>query len=292
MRSSDLIDRLAEIKRRKESQAVAEWDASLVEQVVVLWGPAGTGKTSSGVRYARRWQAMTGRPVVVVGTLIGIKQEYVDHTYLSPEDFVCQMRVISSMASDLEGVEDDDEKEIRLLNARGCPHPEHDPAYVHLANGQWKRAEHCSEKALEKATERGQECWTALNGVIIYRSIILLDEGNEFVGGDTAANPLVRLFTRFIQMRRHLRLTLLIMAPDPADIAPKTRRQVSTYGRCYTFKDGPFAANPYTKVVFEGGNLRRERTIRFSARPYWDMYESHNLLSIRGRNLNIASKFM
>lgn len=273
--------------KRTRDQAELELRLKAFEnKFVVMWNTKGQGKTTSAIMLAHSLRELTGKPVVVVGTLIGLKDEFGESQFLSAEDFICQMRVVSSLAPELQDL-NEDEIELLLLNARFCPNPEHDEEYVHLANGQWKHKDNVSEKATDNAPEWGEPCWTAQNGVILYRCIVLLDEGNEFTGGDAASNPLVKLFSKTIQMMRHMRITLIEMVPDVQDLAPKVRRQVDTYGKCLYFEK-----KGYIRISFDDeyqGVMRDAWKLRYDPTPYWDMFESFNILSIRQRNLNIKA---
>ncbi len=258
----------------------------MIGKMIVLWGPKRTGKTSSMVYLGHNLQKLTGYHVVVVGTLVGLNEKFGESTFLAAEDFVCQMRTVSQLAPTLEGLPED-EIELRLLEARSCTNPEHDPEFILLANNQWVKEDIASKKAAENAIGRGEQCWTAANGVIIYRAIIMIDEGNEFMGGDVQMNPLVRLFALFVQRMAHLKLTIIAAAPRKADIAPKMAMQVDSFARCNTFK-----GKGYTKIAFRDGLMQDRWTLKFLYARYWEMYESFNLLGIRGRNLSIAKKFI
>ena len=275
--------------KRREAQRLVDVYSLLLEKFIVLNGTKGMGKTSSGIHLAYNLRELSQREVVVVGTLIGLTDEFGPNRFMSSADFICQMRLISQIAPTLSPDLTEHEISIALLNGRGCSNWMHDPDFVQLANGQWKRREIVSDKAMENIQDQGAPCWTSLNGVIIYRAIVLLDEGNEFTGGDSASNPLVRLFSKMIQEMRHLRITLILMTPGEEDLAPKIRRQVDTYGNCVTF----LRANPvYTKVNFGDGVLMEKFSIRFPSERYWAMYTSYNLLALRERSLTIADKYI
>ena len=274
---------------RREAKRLMSVYSLLLEKFVVLNGSKGMGKTSSGIHLAYNLRELSKREVIVVGTLIGMTDEFGPYTFMSSADFICQMRLISKIAPTLSPELTQEEINIALLNGRGCSNPMHDPDYVQLANGQWKRREIVSEKAMENIQDQGSECWTSTNGVVIYRAIVLLDEGNEFTGGEFASNPLVRLFSKMIQEMRHLRITLFLMTPEPEDLAPKIRRQVDTYGDCVTF----LKAHPvYAKVNFSGGTLMERFSIRFPSQRYWKMFTSFNILALRERSLTIADKYI
>ncbi len=287
MQPANIMDRLKKIKAKRDYERRVALYSLLLEKFILLTGTKGTGKTSSGIHLAYNLREFTDRPVIVVGTLMGIKPEFGPFEYLDAADFICQMRVISRTAPDITPDLSADEIEILLLNQRGCPNQEHDPNYVQLLNNQWKHKDKVSEKALGNIQGEGEECRTAREGVILYRTIVLLDEANEFIGGESASNPLVRLFTKSIQMMRHLRITLIAMLPYREDAAPRVRGQVDTFGACVTMKN-----LGYTKITFSDGVLREHEKLIYPFQKYWDMYESFNILQIRGRNLNIGAKYI
>lgn len=283
-------EQLKDFMVRREAKRIMDVYSLLLEKFIVLNGSKGMGKTSSGIHLAYNLRELSKREVVVVGTLIGLKdEEFGESRFMSSADFICQMRLISQIAPSLSPELSESEINVALLNGRGCSNWMHDPDFVQLANGQWKRREIVSEKAMENIQDEGSECWTSQNGVIIYRSIVLLDEGNEFTGGEVASNPLVRLFAKMIQEMRHLRITLILMTPGEDDLAPKIRRQVDTYGQCVTFlKERP----PRTKVNFSSGVLMERFSIRFPSQRYWNMYASYNIVALRERSLTIADKYI
>ncbi len=283
-----LKDRIHAIRRREQAKLELEKFTLLVEKFTTLVGTKGTGKTSSGIMLASKLRTLTDREVIAVGTLIGFTDEFGPHRFMNSADFICQMRGISANAEEIADLElDADETELHLLNHRGCDNPQHNVEMVQLANGQWKDREKVSEKALENIQDQGKPCWTASNGVVLYRSIVLIDEGNEFMGGEYASNPLVRLFRTFVQEMRHFRVTLIAMMPYREDLAPKIRPQVDTWGQCQTFK-----GLGYTRISFMDGTIREKFQIKYPSQKYWDMYTSFNLLGIRANHLAIADKYM
>lgn len=287
-RRETISARLARIRAQKADRDREAWFDLLQEKFVVLTGTRGMGKSSSGVYLAYQLREMFGREVVAVGATMGITPEFGPHTFLSLEDFVCQLRMMSRAASQAMGLRDT-EAEVLLLNQRGCTNQQHDPAYIQLANGAWRLREKSSEKAVENAIAEGIPCWSARNGVILYGSTILLDEAKQFLSGKFSSNPAVRLIYGFIQIMRHLHVTLIAMTPLSKDIGPDAIDQIDTWGQCVTFKD---LREPYTKIMFSSGRLHEKVNLSFDPRHVWPMYKSDNLLTIRESHLNIKQKHL
>lgn len=284
-----LAERIKSIRARKAKAEVAALYELMVGRFIVLNGPKGSGKTSSGIHLAYQLREMTGNPVVVISSEMGMNESFGPHKFISLHDFICQMRMLNRAAKETEPDWSPVDIEVHLLNQRGCPDKEHDPEFVLLANGQWKHRDVCSEKALENSQGEGEPCWSSQNGVILYNAVVLMDESKEIFGGVYSSNPVTKLAYGFVQRMRHLGVTLIAMSPFREDIGPSARGQVDTYGICSTFKDIR-GVPPYTKIEFDDGILRLRTGLRFPAKRYWTMYTTRNLLTIRESHLNIASR--
>ena len=286
----NLAEKVKELRAQRTASRIDFRIESLVYKFTCVHGPKGQGKTSTIVMLAHEIARRFGLPVVIVSQQLGLKLDVFGlHHFLSTEDFICQIRAIAQRAEETQNL-DADGIELTLLNHRGCKVKEHDPDYVLLANNQWRKKEHCSEDALKNVLDYGRPCYTSENGVIIYRSIVILDEGNEFTGGDSASNPVVKLYTRFIQMMRHLRITLIEAVPHPNQNAPKVRIQVDAYIKCRWFPNLGYVKMSVDRSKEWKGQIGEPWGMTYRPQPYWRMFESHNLLTIRARSLNISAK--
>lgn len=284
-----LTNRVRQIRAKRARAEVHALYELMIGRFIVLNGPKGSGKTSSGIHLAYQLREISGNPVVVISSEMGMNDSFGPHQFLSLHDFICQMRMLNRAAKETDADWSPVDIEVHLLNQRGCPDKEHDPEFVLLNNGQWRKRDTCSEKAVENSQADGEPCWSAINGVVLYNAIVLIDESKEIFGGVYASNPVTKLAYGFVQRMRHLGVTLIAMSPFREDIGPSTRGQVDTYGVCSTFKDVR-GVPPYTKISFDAGILRIKDGLKFPAQRYWLMYTTRNLLTIRESHLNIASR--
>jgi hypothetical protein len=90
----------------------------LLNQIVLLEGKKGRGKSLSSVALAYELREMFGKPVIIVGTKVGMTDNFGPFKFLSERDFVEQLDQISDIANtDEEGAgETAVERALKSLN--------------------------------------------------------------------------------------------------------------------------------------------------------------------------------
>ena len=69
--------------------------------MTLLYGQMGTGKTTNAVAMAYWMREMFGRPVICVGTTLGIKPPFGDYSYLTVKEFIEQFLLIDKISNEV-----------------------------------------------------------------------------------------------------------------------------------------------------------------------------------------------
>lgn len=308
-----MVVNIQNLRETKAKQRFFDYFPMLLREFSLLCGEHGKGKTVTGIylaHFARLWIEKTGEwspNVVVVATDIGITEDFGPHFKLTVADFVCQLRGINVVADKIEEYEsrgiplDDDDIETLMQSQRGCPDEKHNPDLIQYGR-KWishEKAEALSEKQAVNLGEKGRECWTSSHGIILFRSIILCDEAHELLSSDMSSSPTVRLMCNFIAKMRHFKITLLVMAPNPKDIARRAREQVTFTMWANTVKHRDWTTGEEvateTRTRVNRGLASKGRgafTFVFNPNVYFPMYNSHNVLRFTQRALAIGEKYL
>tara|TARA_Y100000310_G_scaffold345720_1_gene468797 strand:- start:84 stop:962 length:879 start_codon:yes stop_codon:yes gene_type:complete len=272
----------------KARERLEQYLPLLLGRFTFFKGAKGRGKTASAVFTSKLLAAKYQRHIVTVGAKMSLLPEFGPHTALNEADFVCQLAGINAVADEIDSLgyqPSEDEVELMLRTHRGCSDKRHDPAYSELDyNNARKLTERLTDKERTHIVGEGVPCYTALNGVVLYKAIVMIDEGHELLGAQTASNPLVRLVCNFIDKMRHFQVTLFVMAPKRTAIAKRARGQVDFVGDCFF--------DPRARRIRVQFRTPRMWHLNFDPARVWNMYESFNVLGFRGVNLTIADKHL
>ncbi len=72
--------------------------SNLLNQVILLEGKKGKGKTIAGVGIIQALRDLFGRPVVIIGSKMGLTEEFGDFTYLDERKFIDELDKIASLS--------------------------------------------------------------------------------------------------------------------------------------------------------------------------------------------------
>lgn len=108
-----------QIQAKKNDETKKRLLSYLLNQIVLLEGKKGRGKSLSSVAIAYELRELFQKPVIIVGTKVGLTDDFGPFKFLSEKDFVDQLEQISDIAnSEVEG--GDGESEIaRALKSMG-----------------------------------------------------------------------------------------------------------------------------------------------------------------------------
>ncbi len=94
-----------QIQERRNEDKKKRLLSYLLNQIVLLEGKKGRGKSLSSIALAYELREMFNKPVIIVGTKVGITDNFGPFKFLSTQEFVEQLDQISNIANtDEEGV--------------------------------------------------------------------------------------------------------------------------------------------------------------------------------------------
>lgn len=88
------------IKQRKNDIKVRRMLSMLLNQIVLLEGKKGRGKSLATVAVAKQIRDYFGKPVVIVGTKVGLTPAFGEFSFLSEKDFVQELDKLSDITND------------------------------------------------------------------------------------------------------------------------------------------------------------------------------------------------
>lgn len=72
----------------------------LVNQIVFLEGKKGKGKSLGAVGITKNMKELFNKPVVVIGTKMGLNENFGDYTYLDEKQFIAELEKVSAVSKD------------------------------------------------------------------------------------------------------------------------------------------------------------------------------------------------
>lgn len=84
----------------QQTQKTKRLLANLLNQLVLLEGKKGKGKTLSGVAICYNLREMFNKPVVIIGAKMGLREEFGPHIFLSEKEFVTELDKIATITNE------------------------------------------------------------------------------------------------------------------------------------------------------------------------------------------------
>ncbi len=223
--------------------------ARIVEQACLIEGKKGRGKTLMAVALSWHLRERFGRLPIVIGTKMGLRPSFGDFKQMSEVRFKEELERIKLAADELD---------------------EGEPA---------------SEDMVAEAAEQVVKAFEKY-GISILYSTLLFDEATKLFDCRTPADKLVRVFGYFIDQSRHYHCTVIMCAPNRERVDKRIREQLDWQGRAfhnkYTNKCTLRLVSGLDTVTF---NVDGQDGTRHT--PFYDMYNSWNVLGFRDSHLSI-----
>ena len=123
-------------------------------------------------------------------------------------------------------------------------------------------------------------------GADLMYAVIVFDEAGKLFEARTPNDKLVRLFGYFMDQQRHYHCTTILCAPSRQRVDGRVRQQVDWYGRCFHNKWSHQCTvrlvNGLDVIVFDFDGADDTYHV-----PYYQMYDSWNLVGYRRSHLDI-----
>ena len=125
-------------------------------------------------------------------------------------------------------------------------------------------------------------------GVDLLYATVVFDEAYKLFDARTPQDKLVRLFGYFMAQQRHYFCTTILLTPNREMVDRRVRQQVDWFGRCYhddwnhTCTVRLTAGLDTIVFTFSGADDSLHT-------PYYNMYNTHNLVGYRRSHLDIKT---
>lgn len=264
------LSRQIEIAKEANTIKFRELVSRLLYQITLHEARKGKGKSLSLIAESKELKDMTDKPVLVIGTGLGIDEKtYGPFRLMYEEEFVEALKLFSELSK----LEDTGRtKDI-------SPEEAFKQKLENIGNGT---------EARERKVKLLLEKMGLLGGILIGDEVYKLLDARR-PGDRTILN-----FTYFGASSRHYGVTMLLAAPNRSQIDKRVRLQVDYYANCNTTcqsimtPDGPLCITPgcphITTTRYSNGRDISWK-LKFWGPKYWPMYNTFNVLGFRDKML-------
>ena len=224
--------------------------ARILELASLIEGKKGRGKTISAVAICWHLRERFGRLPIAIGSKMGLKPAFGDFKQMSEVRFKEELERIKTAADELE------------------------------------KDEPVDEDIVQEAAEQVARAFEKY-GISVMYSTLVFDEATKLFDCRTPADKLVRVFGYFIDQSRHYHCTIIMCAPSRERIDKRVREQLDWQGRAfhnkYTDRCTLRLVSGLDTVTFDIDGLDDTKHP-----PFYEMYNSWNVLGFRTSHLNIS----
>lgn len=213
--------------------------AKMIEQTTLIEGKKRRGKTLSAIGITWEMRERFNRPVVAVGSKMGLNENFGPFIYMPESDFRNEMEKITIAANEEENA-----------------------AKVAGAFDKY--------------------------GIKILYSIMVFDEAYKLFDNRRSSDKLIQLFGYFVAQSAHYHVTIILLSPTREMIDKRVRLQLDWQGRVYHNKYTHTARVRLVQgidvITYDIDGASDAEHI-----PFYDMYDSWNLLGFRKATLDIKN---